>query len=89
MTPDAAQALWTLIILLPEGPGGSWAVAPVDSFSSQDLGWIPSQVSLGMRKIDLRVHHFEAGELTRESVQVLRQPRFALFHWILGLLDIK
>ena len=74
----------SLIILLAKGAGGIWTIAPVDSFSSQDLGWIPSQVSLGMRKVDLHVHHFEAGELTRESVQVLsnRDLLFFIGSWV-------
>ena len=85
--PGTAQPLWTLIILLPKGPRRSWAFAPVDCFSSQGLGWIPSGVSWGWRKADLSVHHFEAGEPMWESVQVVMPPRFALFLWILGLLD--
>ena len=36
--PGAAQPLWTLIILFPEEPGWTWAVAPVDCFSIQARG---------------------------------------------------
>ena len=64
MKPGAAQPLWTLIILLPDVPGGSWAVSQMESFSIQGLGGIPPGVSLGWRKGDLLVHHFEAGDLT-------------------------
>ena len=50
----AAQPFWTLIILLPKGPGGSWEVTPLDCFSSQEWGGFPP-VSLldGEKEISL------------------------------------
>ena len=42
--PGAAQPLWTLNILVPVGPGGSWTVAPVDYISS----WVRVDSLLGL-----------------------------------------